>query len=269
MSRLEWDKIGEHFFETGVDHVVLYPFDKKAKAYNRGVAWNGASSISESPSGAEANAVWADNIKYLNLISTEEFAATVEAFTYPDEFAELDGSAEIAPGATIGQQKRGTFGLSYRTKVGNDTDGQDYGYKLHIIYGATASPSEKQYQTTNDSPEAATMSWELNTTPISVEGFKPTATLCIDSTKTDSTKLKDLEDILYGTDGVISYVAVTPEEGDNPSKKGWYEKDGDTYTLSVDTVVDSQKTYYEVTQTGGTVARLPLPDEIMKKLAAG
>lgn len=198
--RIEWDKTGEHFYETGVNHCVLYPFNKTSKSYDNGVAWNGITGITESPSGAEASPLYADNIKYLNLISNEEFAATIEAYTYPDEFAVLDGSAEIGTGVKIGQQARGTFGISYRTELGNDTEGNDYGYKLHLIYGGTASPSEKAYSTINDSPEAIAFSWEVNTTPVSVKGAKPTSVLTIDSTKIDAAKLKAIEDILYGTD---------------------------------------------------------------------
>lgn len=198
--KLEWDKSGEHLFETGVDRGVLYP-QAADGTYPKGVAWNGLTSVSESPSGADANALWADNIKYLNLYSAEEFGATIEAYTYPDEFAELDGSAEIAPGALIGQQNRKAFGLCYRTVLGNDIQGNDYGYKIHIIYGAQASPSEKSYETINDSPDAITFSWELNTTPVPVAGHKPTASIVIDSTKCDATKLATLEEILYGTAG--------------------------------------------------------------------
>lgn len=198
--KLEWDKSGEHLFETGVDRGVLYP-QAADGTYPKGVAWNGLTSVSESPSGADANALWADNIKYLNLYSAEEFGATVEAYTYPDEFAELDGSAEIAPGAMIGQQNRKAFGLCYRTVLGNDIQGNDYGYKIHIIYGAQASPSEKSYETINDSPDAITFSWELNTTPVPVTGHKPTASIVIDSTKCDAAKLTALEEILYGTAG--------------------------------------------------------------------
>ena len=198
MAAIEWDKTGEHFYETGVNHAVLFPYDATNKTYGKGVAWNGITSVSESPSGAEATALWADNIKYLNLISKEEFGATVEAYTYPDEFAVLDGSAEIATGVQIGQQNRGMFGLVYRTEVGNDTEGTDLGYKIHIIYGAKATPSEKAYQTINDSPEAITFSWTLNTTPVAVEGFKETASLVIDSRKVDGDKLKAFEKIIYG-----------------------------------------------------------------------
>lgn len=198
MSKIVWDKTGERYYETGVKQGVLYiPTEG---VYSKGVAWNGLTAVTESPSGAEATALYADDIKYLNLISTEEFGATIEAYTYPEEFAACDGSAEIATGVMIGQQARSTFGLSYRTTLGNDTEGTDYGYKLHLIYGALASPSEKGYATINDSPEAITFSWEVTTTPVSVSGFKPTACITIDSTKADAAKLAALEAILYGGD---------------------------------------------------------------------
>ena len=199
MSKLVWDKTGERFYETGVDHGVLYPLQAGGE-YSKGVAWNGLTAVTESPSGAEASPIYADNIKYLNLMSAEEFGATVEAYTYPDEFAECDGSAVVAAGVFIGQQRRKTFGLCYRTVIGNDTDNNDYGYKLHLIYGALAAPSEKAYATINDSPEAITFSWEISTTPVSVAGFKPTACVTIDSTKADPEKLAALEAILYGSD---------------------------------------------------------------------
>lgn len=198
--KLVWDKTGEHFYETGVKNGVLYPMSASG-TYPKGVAWNGLTAITESPSGAEATALYADDIKYLNLMSNEEFGATVEAYTYPDEFAECDGSASLTEGVYIGQQARKTFGLCYRTTLGNDAKGNDYGYKLHIIYGAMASPSEKAYSTINDSPDAITFSWELSTTPVAVANFKPTASLTIDSTKVDAQKLSALEEILYGKDG--------------------------------------------------------------------
>lgn len=203
MSRLTWDKTGERYYETGVKQGVLYPIQADGK-YSKGVAWNGLISVSESPSGAEATALYADDIKYLNLLSNEEFSATIEAYTYPDEFYECDGSAALADGVMIGQQKRKTFGLCYRTTVGNDVDGNDYGYKLHLIYGCLAAPSEKGYNAINDSPEAITFSWEVSTTPVNVNGFKPTSQITIDSTKIaegKKTKLTELEDILYGKDG--------------------------------------------------------------------
>lgn len=197
MSKLVWDQTGERFYETGVKQGVLYP-QAAGGEYPSGVAWNGLTAVTESPSGAEASPLYADDTKYLNLISAEEFGATIEAYTYPEEFAQCDGSAEIAPGVMIGQQSRKAFGLSYKTTLGNDVDGNDYGYKLHIIYGAMAAPSEKGYATINDSPEAITFSWEVTTTPVSVAGFKPTASISIDSTKVDKTKLAALEAILYG-----------------------------------------------------------------------
>ena len=203
MSKLVWDQTGERYYETGVKMGVLYP-QSTSGTYPKGVAWNGLTAVTESPSGAEATPLYADDVKYLNLYSAEEFGATIEAYTYPDEFAECDGSAEIATGVTIGQQNRKAFGLCYRTTIGNDTDGNDHGYKLHIIYGAMASPSEKAYATINDSPEAITFSWEITTTPVSVSGFKPTASVTIDSTKVDGTKLKQLEAILYGDNGSSS-----------------------------------------------------------------
>ena len=199
MSKLVWDKTGERYYETGVKNGVLYPIQPNG-TYSKGVAWNGLTAVTESPSGAENTPLYADDIKYLNLVSAEEFGATVEAYTYPDEFAECDGSASIADGVMIGQQARKIFGMSYKTTVGNDVDGNSHGYKLHLIYGATASPSEKAYATINDSPEAITFSWEIATTPVNVTGFKPTASLVIDSTKADPTKLASLEEILYGKD---------------------------------------------------------------------
>lgn len=199
MSKLVWDQTGERLYETGVDRGVLYLLDNSNK-YSTGVAWNGLTAVTESPSGAEATDLYADNIKYLSMRSAETFGATIEAYTYPDEFGECDGSAEIATGVIIGQQARKTFGLCYRTVVGNDVNGNDHGYKLHLIYGATASPSEKGYATISDSPEAITFSWEVTTTPVNVEGFKPTACLTIDSTKANATDLASLEEILYGKD---------------------------------------------------------------------
>lgn len=221
MAKLVWDKTGERFYETGVKQGVLYV--QEGGTYPKGVAWNGLTAVTESPSGAEATALYADDIKYLNLMSNEEFGATIEAYTYPDEFAECDGSAALSDGVMIGQQKRKTFGLCYKTTVGNDTDSNDYGYKLHLIYGCLAAPSEKAYATINDSPEAITFSWEVSTTPVNVAGFKPTSQITIDSTKIvkdKKAKLTELEDILYGKDGT----------GDG--------------------------------QTGATEARLPLPDEV-------
>ena len=196
MSKLVWDQTGERLYETGVKYGVLYV--QEGAAYPKGVAWNGLTAVTESPSGAEATALYADDIKYLNLMSAEEFGATIEAYTYPDEFMACDGSASLSEGVYIGQQARKSFGLCYRTTIGNDVANNDYGYKLHLIYGALASPSEKAYSTINDSPEAITFSWEVSTTPVNVTGHKPTACLTIDSTKVAPEKLAALEEILYG-----------------------------------------------------------------------
>lgn len=264
--KLKWDQTGEKLYENGVSQVVLFPFQKAASAYSKGVAWNGVTNITESPSGAEATKLWADNIQYANLMSAEEYGSNITAYTYPDEWAELDGSAEIADGVRIGQQNRGVFGLAYRTDVGNDTDGNDHGYKLHLVYGGQASPSEKSYGTRNDSPEAIEFSWDITTTPVAVDGFKPTATVVIDSNKVNATKLADFEKIIYGTDGTVSYSSVTPVGTENPSSEGWFEKNGTVYTATADTTVDSTKTYYKATESGGTTSRLPLPDEVASLL---
>lgn len=197
MSKLVWDQTGERLYETGVKQGVLYLLGTSG-TYTKGVAWNGLTNVTESPSGAEATPLYADDIKYLNLISTEEFGGTIEAYTYPDEFAECDGSASLAAGVYIGQQARKTFGFCYRTTLGNDVDNNAHGYKLHLVYGALAAPSEKAYSTINDSPEAITFSWEFSTTPVNVTGHKPTASITIDSTKVDVAKLAELETILYG-----------------------------------------------------------------------
>lgn len=201
MAKLKWDQTGEKFYETGVKNGVLYVYTKDesgAGTYGTGVAWNGLTAVTESPSGAEATPLYADDIKYLNLMSNEEFGATIEAYTYPEEFAQCDGSAAIATGVYIGQQTRKSFGLCYKTVLGNDVDNNDYGYKIHIIYGCLAAPSEKAYATINDSPEAITFSWEVTTTPVEVEGFKPTASVTIDSTKVPAEKMAALEAKLYG-----------------------------------------------------------------------
>lgn len=197
--RIKWDETGKRFYETGVDHAVLYPISNDGK-YNKGVPWNGVTAITETPSGAEPNNLYADNMKYLVLVGAEDFGYNIEAYTYPDEWAACDGSAEPVPGMTIGQQSRKTFGLCHRTKLGNDVDGQDHGYKLHLLYGGLASPSERNYQTVNDSPEAINFSWDVTTTPVDVPGFKPTACVIIDSTKVSAAKLAALEEILYGKD---------------------------------------------------------------------
>lgn len=218
MAELTWDGSGERLYETGVNHGVLYVLDPITGVYGDGVAWNGLISVAEKPSGAEPTPLYADNIKYLTLISAEEFGATIEAYTYPDEFAECDGSYESSDGLFIGQQTRKKFGLVYKTLIGNDVAGNSLGYKLHIIYGALAAPSEKSYSTINDSPEAITFSWEITTSPVEITGFLPAAMLIVDSTKADPTKLAALEDTLFGTylsdptlplpDAIITALAV-------------------------------------------------------------
>lgn len=238
MARLIWDKTGEKNYETGLDHGVLYLQDD-AGNYTTGEVWNGLTAVNESPGGAEATDIYADNIKYGTLRSAETFGATIEAYFYPPSFEECDGSKEVAPGVHIGQQDRKPFGLSYRSEVHNDTaTGSDDGYKLHLVYGATASPSEKARSTVNESPEAMSMSWEITTTPINVTGYKPTATITIDSRKVDKDKMKAFEDILYGTDSRIpTYTELGDDEDDIPSS-----------TPSTEV---------------GTEPRLPLPDEVI------
>lgn len=199
MTKIVWDEVGKRYYETGVSQGVLYTQDTSGK-YPKGVAWNGLITVNESPSGAEPTPLYADDIKYLNLMSTEEFGASIEAYTYPEEFALCDGTKELAKGITVGQQTRKSFGLSYKTKIGNDTDGVDYGYKLHLIYGALASPSQKSYSTINDNPDAITFSWDVKTTPVAVNGMKPTATIVIDSTKVEKADLEALEKVLFGAD---------------------------------------------------------------------
>lgn len=262
-KKLTWDQTGERLYETGVKKGVLYP-QAEDGLYPVGTAWNGLTAVTESPSGAEATALYADDIKYLNLISAEEFGATIEAYTYPDEFAQCDGSAAIATGVAIGQQKRKQFGLAYQTTLGNDVDNNDYGYKLHMIYNALAAPSEKAYATINDSPEAITFSWEVTTTPVNVEGFKPTASVTIDSTKVNADKLASLEKILYGTDPELT--KSEPEDW-STNYKNYYTKTGTEYTAVTGGSAPSwtAETYY----TAGVAARLPLPDEIASIFAEG
>lgn len=197
--KIVWDAVGERFFETGVDRGVLYVSNGKG-GYANGVAWNGLSAVNESPSGGEPSPIYADNIKYLNLMSAEEFGASIEAYTYPEEFEACQGCAEVAPGVYVSQQTHTPFGFTYRTLVGNDTDGQNHGYKIHIVYNALAAPSERGYATVNDSPEAITLSWDISTTPVDIPGFKPAAKITIDSSKVSAENLKKLEDMLYGTE---------------------------------------------------------------------
>lgn len=279
MGKLTWDEVGERFYETGVDHGVLYVMDKTAQ-YKKGVNWDGLTSVDESPDGAEANDIYADNIKYLSLTSAENFKATINAYQSPEEFDVCDGSASLAKGVTVSQQSRRAFGFSYRSKIGNDVVGDDYGYIIHLVYNAKCAPSQRTRSTTNDSPEAVELSWEVSTTPVTIAAtdpetglpYKPTAHLQINSTLVDSDKLKALEDILYGCDAAAAvYAAVTPEAGDNPVTESWYERSGSgteldpyVYTLSEDTTVDAQKTYYELKSPAKTASdpTLPTPDEI-------
>lgn len=271
MAALLWDQISEHYYETGDDHAVVYPYNSDTKAYDSGYAWSGITGVTESPSGAEETALYADNIKYLSLRSAEEYGQTVTAYAYPPQFAELDGSAFPVKGVRIYQQARKTFGFSYRSIIGNDTENNDHGYTLHLVYGLTASPSERPYSTVNDSPEAIEFSWEMTGIAVAVKGYKPTCLITIDSrdftTDAAKAKLRALEDILYGTDGTVSYSAVTPEGTENPSEEGWYELSGTTYVASTDTTVDTDKTYYSKTGTDETNARLPLPDEVIELLS--
>lgn len=270
MGKLVWDAIGEHFYETGVNQAVLYPVSSTG-TYPEGVAWNGVTSVSESPSGADANKLWADNINYLTLYGAEEFGATIEAYTYPDEFGECDGSVSVVPGVTIGQQPRKGFGFSYRTKVGNDTVGEDFAYKLHLVYGCRASPSDRGYETINDSPEAITFSWEVTTTPVAVAGHKPTAILTIDSrdfaTEQAKAKLTAFEDILYGTDAADAVYTETADESYSASKT-YYTLNEGVYSEFEGTSFAANTKYYELTTPAktATTARLPLPDEVVRLL---
>lgn len=272
MAKLLWDQTAEHFYETGNDRAVVYPYNNTNKSYDKGYAWNGITGVTESPSGADETAIYADNIKYLSLRAAEEFGMTVTAYTYPDEFAEMDGSAFPTKGVRIYQQARKTFGFSYRSIIGNDTESNDHGYMLHLIYGLTASPSERSYSTVNDSPEAIEFSWEMTGVPVAITGYKNTCLLTVKSTDfvtpEEQAKLKALEDILWGTDAGDVYTAVTPVGSENPVTEGWYEKSGNTYVLSADTTVDAQKTYYSKTTVTATDARLPLPDEVISLLSS-
>jgi hypothetical protein len=272
MAKLLWDQTAEHFYETGNDRAVVYPYNNTNKSYDKGYAWNGITGVTESPSGADETAIYADNIKYLSLRAAEEFGMTVTAYTYPDEFAEMDGSAFPTKGVRIYQQARKTFGFSYRSIIGNDTESNDHGYMLHLIYGLTASPSERSYSTVNDSPEAIEFSWEMTGVPVAITGYKNSCLLTVKSTDfvtpEEQAKLKALEDILWGTDAGDVYTAVTPVGSENPASEGWYEKSGNTYVLSTDATVDAQKTYYSKTTVTATDARLPLPDEVISLLSS-
>lgn len=259
MSKLAWDEVGNRFYETGVKNGVLYP-QGTGGTYTKGVPWNGLTAVTESPEGAESTALYADDIKYLNLMSNEEFKATIEAYTYPDEFAECDGSASIADGVSIGQQTRKVFGMAYKTTVGNDIDGTDFGYKLHLIYGALAAPSEKAYASINDSPEAITFSWEVSTTPVKVDGFKPTASVTIDSTKVDKAKLAELENILFGKDNEL--LKTEPSDWSTNYKNYFTKTDEGKFVAISDGSAPSfaENKYYDA----GLEPRLPLPNEVAK-----
>lgn len=272
MSKIVWDGIGERRYETGVDHGVLYLYDKTTKAFKDGVAWNGLTSVQETPSGAESNPQYADNIKYLDLISAEQFGATIECFTYPDEWEQCDGSASPLDGVSIRQQNRAMFGLCYRTKIGNDVE-TEAGYKLHLVYNCKASTSERQYQTVNDSPEALSFSYEISTTPIDVPNYKQTSIITIDSTKFDETtnptgyaNLQALEAKLYGTED--TYVATAKPLNAFATGTDYYTKSGDTYTKVADTsgTPDADTQYYTLTE--GTAPYLPLPSEVISTLNA-
>lgn len=258
---LKWDEIGKRFYEIGTRKGVIYP-QASDGTYPEGEAWSGLSSVTQSPSGAEASKIYADDINYLNIYSAEDFGGTIEAYSYPHAFAACNGEASLAKGVTIGQQARKSFGFCYRSVKGNDIDGQAYGYKLYLIYGAKVSPSEKQHSTINDSPEPSPFSWEFTTTPVTVEGFDPAAYLSFDSTETDAEFLTAIEAILYGTAAVYTETTdVTPSES-----KTYYTKSGNTYTeFTGDSFVTGTK-YYEKT-ANEVPARLPLPDEI-RELAA-
>ena len=266
---LVWDQQGEKKFEAGVDRGVLYP--GVSGAYPKGVVWNGFTNVNESPEGGDAQDFYADNIKYGSLRGAENFGGTIECYMYPDEWKECDGRKELLPGVTIAQQNRKAFGLCYRSLIGNDTELLDHGYRLHLVYNASASPSEVSRSTINDSPEAGTFSYEFKTTPVPVtriQNAKATSHLEIDSTKVTAAQLAAIEAILYGQEGTASYSEAASSTQDNPSAEGWYELIGSTYVLSTDTEADSQKTYYEKTVTGAVEARLPLPDEIYDILSS-
>lgn len=264
MSKLKWDEVGKRLYETGVDHGVLYPAVKGT--YPEGFAWNGLTAVNESPSGAESTSVYANNAEYVSMTSNEKFGATVEAYTYPDQWGECDGSAEVAPGVQIGQQTRKRFGLSYRSLIGNDTEETDYGYILHLVYNGKAAPSERSHQTVNENVEAAQLSWEVSTTavvinmldPTTGKPYKPTAHLTINSTKVDAAKLAAFEEILYGEDGTFTKTSDTTFSSD----KKYYELVDGEYVETTDSALSSSKEYYEEL-TPPIKARLPLPDEVI------
>ncbi len=269
MSKIKWDQIGERKFKTGVDHGVIYP--QRNGTYPMGFEWNGLTAVNKTPSGAEDNKLYADNMQYLNIKSAETLGLTIECYFYPPAFSECNGESELEEGVYLGQQRRNTFGFAYRNKIGNDTEHEDYGFEINLIYGCSASPSEQSNTTINDSPETATFSFEVSTTPVNVSGldpsgkpYKPTASITIDSTKVPREKIIAIENILYGTDG--TYEATTDTTFD--SGKVYYEILNGEYVKTKDTTMDSSKTYYEAT-VAPTDPRLPLPDEIREIFAAG
>ena len=273
MSLITFDNTGDKKFEAGVDHCVLYPLTNGA--YNKGVAWNGITGITESPEGGDAQDFYADNIKYGSLRGAENFGGTIECYTYPDEWKGCDGRADLADGVTFSQQSRKIFGLSYRTLIGSDTMELGAGYILHIIYGCTASPSSKSRSTVNESPEAGTMSYEFKTTPVNVSKIanaKATSHIEIDSTKVTAKVLAAIESALYGKDGEVSYNQASPSGSENPATEGWYERSGSAgsyvYTLTTDNSVQSSKTYYIKNEVGGSNAYLPTPDQLYDLIAS-
>ena len=283
MAKIIWDQTGKRFYETGVSHGVLYVMKDRitdyTNPYDTGVPWNGLTNVSSSGSGGEATALWADDIKYLNLMSTEEATLTIEAYTYPDRFTECDGTREISNGISIGQQPRKQFGFAYKTIIGNDQQSNEYGYKLHLVYGCYASPSDKSYQTINDSPEAISFSWSVSTTPVEMSGFKPTATLTIDSTKTSAAKMQAIEDIIYGRDAAEAVSAVyAPTSDDTPqtgvtyyTRRGtegsyiYTEFDGDTFNTDIKYYICTRPSRDIITASD---PRLPLPNEIISIMNA-
>ena len=268
---LEWDKVGEHLYETGTDRGVVFPYDSSNKAYGKGVAWNGLTGFTDNPSGADETKLWADNIKYVSMRAAEEYGGTITAYTYPDEFAECDGSAfaDEANILSIGQQKRKSFGFSCRTLVGNDTELNDYGYKLHLVYGASVSPSSKDYKTVNESPDAIEFSWEFTTTPIDVgvEGYKPTSHLVIDASKiesgsTEAGYLAELEAIIYGTPDSYTLLETKPADFDSDTTGKYYKKNASNqYVAKGESDEWAANTYYS--KTPGTDPRLPDPSEVI------
>lgn len=269
MGKIKWDQLGEKFYKTGVDHGILFP--QRNGAYPKGVPWNGLTNVTKSPSGAEETALYADNIKYLSLRSAEQLGLTIECYFYPDEWGECNGETDLADGVRLGQQRRNSFGFAYRNKLGNDTEGEDYGFELNLVYGCSSAPSEQASASINDSPEAATFSYEISTTPIAVSGvgpdgkpFKPVSSITIDSTKVDKDKLAIIEKILYGSDGEFEESSDSSFEAD----KKYYEVKNGEYVITTDLTPSTGKTYYVAT-VEPTDSRLPLPDEIKSIFAAG